>query len=145
MTDFVNYSQILSDFRDGVEAANLGFKKVFKNASDIEYDAVNMPMADCCLKSNLPLNTSGQTYYNDVQIEVQIACFNLTSRDICATMCADLANGLQRWVQTHSRFSSFVDATQVGATVFQAGETRDQGQFVAAAILMFHVKLYSET
>lgn len=155
MTNFVNYSQILSDFRTALAGATLingltfqtkadGTKAVFKNASDMDFAYENMPMADCRLKQNVPLNTAGNTYYNDLLVEVEIACFDMTSRDKCATMRDDLTNAVQRFFQQNPHFSAFVDTVQIGAVLFETGETKAQGEFIAAAVAQFHVKLYSE-
>jgi hypothetical protein len=56
----------------------------------------------------------------------------------------DLTNALQDYIRRHPRFSGNVDSTVVGAVEFEAGETKTQGQFVAAAVMQFHVKLYAE-
>lgn len=149
MTNFVDYAQILSDFKTTLEGATLinglTLTKVFKNATDLDFDYANMPMADCRLRQNVPENTAGNTYYNDILIEVEIACFDMTSRDNCATMRDNLTNAVQRLFQTTPHFSAAVDTVQVGAVDFETGETKAQGEFIAAAVLQFHVKLYSET
>ncbi len=156
MTNFINYSQVLIDFRDTLAQATLingltfaikadGQKAVFKNAEDMDFDYVNMPMADCRLKRNIPENTAGNTYYNDLVVEVEIACFDMTSRDKCATIRDNLANAVQRVFQLNPHFSAFVDTVQVGTISFETGENKAQGEFIAAAVLEFHVKLYSET
>lgn len=156
-TNFVNYKQILIDFQAALAGATLingvsfgtrpdGTKAVFKNAQDMDFIYPNMPMADCRFKSNVPENTAGNTYYNDLVIEVEIACYDMTSRDKCATMRDDLTNAVQRFFQQNPHFSSFVDTVQIGVTTFETGEDKaNQGEFVAAAILEFHVRLYTET
>lgn len=155
--NFVNYSQILTDFKTALKTATLinsvkfatlndGTAAVFKNAEDMDFQYNNMPMADCRLKSNIPENTAGNTYYNDLVIEVEIACFDMTSRDKCATMRDDLTNATQRFFQTNPHFSAFVDTVQVGVTTFETGEDKvHQGQFVAASVSEFHVRLYTES
>lgn len=145
MSEFVNYSQVLSDFRAALETAALGFKTVKKNAGDEDFNYHNMPMADCRILRADPENTAGQTYYCDITIQVEIACFDMTSRDKCATIRDGLTNKVQRFFQQNPRFSAFVDSTVVGAVEFETGETKAQGEFVAAAVAQFHVKLYSET
>jgi hypothetical protein len=149
MTNFVNYKQILIDFQTALAGATLinglVLKKVFKNAQDMDFDYVNMPLADCRLKHNIPLNMAGNSYYADLMVEVEIACFDMTSRDKCATMRDDLTNAVQRFFQQNPHFSAFVDTVQIGACQFETGETKAQGEFIAAAVLEFHVKLYSET
>jgi hypothetical protein len=153
--NFVNYSQILEDFRAALAGASLinglsfatksdGSRSVFGNAQDTDFDYVNMPMADCRIRRADPENTAGQTYYNDIVIEVEIACFDMTSRAKCAKMRDDLTNAVQRFFQQNPHFSAFVDTVQVGAVDFETGETKAQGEFVAAAVAQFHVKLYSE-
>lgn len=155
MTNFINYSQILTDFRNSLAGATLinglafavkadGTPAVFKNAQDTDFDYVNMPMADCRIRRADPENTAGQTYYSDITVEVEIACFDMTSRDKCATMRDDLTNAVQRFFQGNPHFSAFVDTVQVGAVDFEVGETKAQGEFVAAAVAQFHVKLYTE-
>lgn len=145
MTHFVNYTQILEDFRATLEAGNLGFKKVLKNASDMDFEYPNMPMADCRLKHIEPVNTAGQTYYIDIQIEVEVAVFDMTSRDKAATIRDGLTDAVQRLFQQNPHFSAMVDTVQIGAVDFETGETKAQGEFVAAAVAQFHAKLYSET
>lgn len=146
--NFVNYSQILQDFRDVLAGATLingvKFQAVLKDAMDMDFIYQNMPLADCRLKRGVPDNTSGNTYYNDLLIEVEIAVFDMTSRDKAATMRNDLTNAVQRFFQANQHFSAFVDTVVVGQVDFETGESKAQGEFIAAAVLQFHVKLYSE-
>jgi hypothetical protein len=152
MTNFINYAQILTDFRNLINTANptllnggVAFEKVFKNAQEIDYGYENMPLLDCRFKEANPLNTAGNTYYSDIWIEVEIACYDMTSRDNCATMRENLTNAVQRLVQTNPHFSANVDTVQVGRVVFETGEGKAQGEWIASALLDFHVKLYTET
>jgi hypothetical protein len=89
---FMNYDQILQDFVTAITAANLGFVKVLKDASDFDFHEANMPLADCRWKRVIPDNTAGQNYYCDGLLEVEIACFNMTSRASCCKMRNDLTN-----------------------------------------------------
>lgn len=146
--NFINYGQILLDFQTALAGAvlinGLSLKKVFKNAQDMDFDYVNMPMADCRLKEAIPLNLAGNRYYGDIKLEVEIACFDMTSRDNCATMRDNLTNAVQRFAQLNPHFSAFVETVQIGPVQFETGETKAQGQFIAAAVLEFHVKTYAE-
>ncbi len=146
--NFINYSQILTDFKTALAGATLinglALRSVFKNAQDMDFDFVNMPMADCRLKVATPLNLAGNRYYSDLLLEVEIACYDMTSRDKCATMRDDLTNAVQRFAQLNPHFSAFVETVQIGPVQFETGETKAQGQFIAAAVLEFHVKLYAE-
>lgn len=148
MTDFINYAQILTDFYTTLQSATLinglAFTKVFKNAEDMDYEYGNMPMADCRLKRAVPLNTAGDTYYSDIVIEVEIACFDMTERDVCATMRDNLTNAVQRVFQLNPHFSAYVDTVQIGVVNFETGENKAEGEFIAAAVAEFHVKLYSQ-
>lgn len=144
MTDFINYSQVLLDMKNAVEGANLGFKTVFKNAGDYEFQYGNMPMLDFRVRRAIPQAVAGQTYYSDIVIEAEIACFDMTSRDKCATMRDNLTNALQRFFQENPRFGAYVDTTIVGTVEFETGETKAQGEFVAAAVAQFHVQFYSD-
>lgn len=156
MTNFINYGQILTDFQLALKGATLinglafaplgdGTAAVFKNAQEMDFDFTNMPMADCRFKRLIPLNTAGNTYYSDLVIEVEIACFDMTNRDKCATMRDGLTNAVQRFFQQNPHFSAFVDTVQIGVVTFETGETKAQGEFIAASVAEFHVRLYSET
>jgi hypothetical protein len=144
MSDFINYPQVLTDMKDAVSAANLGFKTVHRNADDNTFQYQNMPLVDFRVRRATPTAVAGQTYYSDILVEAEIACFDMTSRDKCATMCQGLTNALQRFFQVNPRFGAYVDSTIVGAVEFEVGETKAQGEFVAAAVATFHVLFYSD-
>lgn len=147
MSNFINYSQILTDFRNLLAGATLinglSFQTVLKNAQDSDFVYPNMPMADCCLMQAIPLNMAGNNYYSTITIQVEIACFDMTSRDKCATMRDGLTNAVQYVFQQTPHFSANVDTVQVGPVQFADAESKTQGQFMASAILEFNVKLYS--
>lgn len=145
MSNFVNYPQILKDFRDAITAANLGFKAVKKNANERDYTVPNMPLLDVHFLRVVPENTAGNQYWNAVTIEAVIGVFNMTSRDEAATIRDDLTNKLQNFVRQNQRFSAFVDTTVVGPCEFETGEDAKQGAYVATAVAQFVVMLYSET
>jgi hypothetical protein len=144
MAEFANYNQILLDMKNAVEGAALGFKRCVVDADDNDFQFQHMPMADFRIKRNLPELVSAQTYYSAIQIEVEIACFDMTSRAKCATMRNDLTAALQGFFQANPRFGGYVDSTVVGPVEFEIGETKAQGEFIAAAVATFTVFFYSE-
>lgn len=144
MSDFINYPQVLLDMKNAVAAAALGFKTVHRNADDNQFQYQNMPLVDFRVRRAEPTAVAGQTYYSTILVEAEIACFDMTSRDKCATMCQGLTNALQRYFQENPRFGAYVDSTIIGAVEFQVGETKAQGEFVAAAVATFHVLFYSD-
>lgn len=144
MASFINYAQILADMKAAVEGASLGFKSVHRNADTLSFQFQNMPMLDLRVRRAIPTNVSGQTYYSTIVVEAEIACFDMTSRDKCATMCQGLTDALQRFFQENPRFGAYVDSTVIGEVVFELGETKAQGEFIAAAVATFHVLFYSD-
>jgi hypothetical protein len=144
VADFANYNQVLLDMKNAVEAANLGFKRVTIDADDNDFQFQHMPLVDFRIRRAQPELTSQRTYYSAVEVEAEIACFNMTSRALCATIRNDLTNKLQRFFQVNPRFGAFVDSTVVGPVEFEIGETKAQGEFVAAAVATFVVLFYSE-
>lgn len=144
MADFINYTQVLADMKAAVDGADLGFKSTHTDASDVDFRYDNMPMLDLRVRRAVPTAVAGQTYYSDITVEAEIAAFSMTSRSKCATMRNDLTNALQRFFQENPRFGAYVDSTLVGAVEFEVGETKAQGEFVAAAVATFHVLFYSE-
>lgn len=146
MTDFIDYTQVVEDMRNFVRtsAISTSFKAIEKNQNDRDYHTDRMPLLDFRIKRALPDPKAGQNYYVEVLIEAEIAVFDLTSRDDAATICGDLVNALQRLFQENPRFSSGIDATIVGVTEFGTGETKEEGAFVAAAVLEFSVFKYAD-
>lgn len=144
MADFINYTQVLTDMKNAVDAANLGFKETFTDASDLDFRYDNMPMLDLRVRRAVPQAVAGQTYYSDILVEAEIAAYSMTSRSKCATMRNDLTNALQRFFQVNPRFGAYVDSTLVGEVQFEVGETKAQGEYIAAAVATFHVLFYSE-
>lgn len=144
MSEFANYNQILLDVVAATQAANLGFKLVTKDADDHDFQYQNMPMCDWRIKRNAPELVSARTYYSGITLEAEIACFDMTSRAKCATMRNDLTAALQGLFQANPRFGAYVDSTVVGPVEFEIGETKAQGEFIAAAVATFTVFFYSE-
>jgi len=144
MSDFANYNQILSDVVAATKASGIDFRKVTSDADDHDFQYQNMPMCDWRIRRNAPELVQGQTYYSAIQLEAEIACFDMTSRTKCATMRNDLTAALQGFFQANPRFSGYVDSTVVGPVEFEIGETKAQGEFIAAAVATFTVFFYSE-
>jgi hypothetical protein len=142
---FVDYSLLLEDAKAAVEAANLGFDKVFRNASDRDYVIENMPMLDLRMKRSLPEPLAGRVNYVQVVIEAEVATFDLTNRDKAAKMRDDLTSILQRFFQVNPRFSASIDTVTIGPTDFETGEDLgDQGAFAASAVTEINAFLYKD-
>jgi hypothetical protein len=122
----------------------LGFKSVFKNATDQDLQFQNMPMVDFRLRRMVPEPLAAQQYYSTVTLEAEIAHYEMTDRDKCATIRDDLTAALQRWLQENPHFSAFSDTVLVGPVEFEVGETKAQGEFVAAAVATFLIMGYSD-
>jgi hypothetical protein len=141
---FADYNLVLADMKAAVEGASLGFKRVIVDADDNDFQYQHMPLCDLRIRRNAPELVSAQTYYSAIQIEAEIACFDMTSRAKCATMRNDLTAALQGFFQANPRFGAYVDSTVVGPVEFEIGETKAQGEFVAAGVATFTVFFYSE-
>lgn len=141
---FIDYTQVLTDMRNVVEAASLGFKRVFKNADDQEFTFMNCPLVDLRIRRVVPeLVNIPQGYYSTLVVEAEIAAYDMTSRDKCATIRDNLTNALQGYFKANPRFSGWADSTEVGPAEFDVGETKQQGEFVAATVATFNVKIQS--
>lgn len=143
MTDFIDYDTILDDMVNLISANVPGFKKAMKDANDRDFVVSNMPFCDVRMKRVIPDNTGQQNYYSTVVVEVEVATFDLSSRQEAAKLRNDLTNAVQRLFQTNSRFGAAVDATQVGPAEFETGESEKEGAFVAGAVLQFNVFVYA--
>lgn len=144
MSDFIDYEGINNDFKAGVESANLGFLKVFVNASDRDFLYDNMPMLDIRIKSADPNAVTNTTYYTDILIEAEVVAYSFTSREEAAKLRGELVNKLQLFVKNNPRFSSQLETTFIGRAEFGTGESKAEGAFVAGAVLEFHPQLYTE-
>lgn len=147
MSNFIDYAQVLADMRDAVLAApnSLGFKRVTRNADDMDFQFQHMPMCDFRIRRASPdLVSIPNGYYSDILVEAEVAAYSMTSRDKCVTMCQDLTNALQGFFRENTRFGAYVDSTIVGVVEFEVGETKAQGEFVAAAVVTFHVLFSTE-
>lgn len=146
--EFIDYDQILVDFcvvaRTVTGKSGEQFKHVDKNLDARDFVINNMPLLDVRVKRILPEPITNMTYYSDLTVEAEICAFDMTSRAECATMRDHLASALQRYLKDHPRFSGSVDTTLVGQADFGTGESKDEGAFVAGAVLQFHIKLYTE-
>lgn len=142
---FIDYDQIVLDARQAVETANLGFKKVIADANDRDYVDANMPLCDLRVRRATPEATGGQHYYVDLSLEAEITTFDLSSLRDAAKMRNDLAGLLQRFFQQNPHFSAASDTVIVGNAEFGTGEDAKAGAFMAAVVMEFHVKLYSDT
>lgn len=143
MTFFHDYDTILLDARLAVETANLGFAKVIADANDRDYVVQNMPLCDLRIRRSTPEATGGQHYYGDIVIEAEITAFDLSSLRDAAKMRNDLTGKLQHFFQANPHFSGSSDTVIVGNAEFGTGEDPKVGAFMAAAVMEFHVKLYS--
>lgn len=143
MTTFADYSQILLDLQTAVEGAGLGFKRVFKNADDNDWQFQNMPCVDFRYRKAVPEALATGTYYVTIELEAEIACFDMTSRDKSVTIRDNLTNALQGFLRDNQRFSGSVETTIVGDVQFAVGESQAQGEFVSASVLTFFVSFYS--
>jgi hypothetical protein len=144
MTTFGNYTQVLTDMVAAIQNANLGFAKVFKNASDIDCEYNNMPMCDVRMKRAIPqLVSLPSNYYVELIVEIEVGAFHMTSRDQAAIMRDNLVDAVQALFRQTPRFGGYVEDTIVGAVEFETGENAAQGEFVAAALAQFHVKFYA--
>jgi hypothetical protein len=141
---FIDYDLILTDFKNAVVTANLGFQSVYLDAGDIDYRNDQMPMLDLRWKKIEPEANTNATYYSIGIIEAEITAFDFTSRREAAKLRNDLTNALQRFVKDNPRFSSPVETVIIGQAVFATGESKAQGAFVAGAILEFHPTIFTE-
>lgn len=145
MAEFVPYAQILADMRDAIAGANLGFKMVFRNADDMDFQFQHMPLCDFRIRRGTPeLVSIPNGYYTSVLVEAEIACFDMTSRDKCVTMLQGLTSAVQAYFQQNARFGADIQNTIVGVVEFEVGETKGQGEFVAAAVATFQVLFSTE-
>ncbi len=150
MTVFIDYRTILTDLQALIIASNTVYdvtdptklKDVLLNANDRDWNPQNMPMLDLRLKRVIP-DARSNAYYAEVIVEAEIAVFDLTSRDEAATIRENLANSLQRLIQTNPRFSAMCDDTLIGVAEFGVGESKQEGAFMAGAVLDFRVFVYS--
>lgn len=143
MTDFIDYDLITLDMAAAIRANVSGFKKVIEDASDRDFVVANMPLADVRVRRAIPIDEGGRNYWTDVVMEVELGAFDMTNRRDAAKIRNDLANAVQRYFQVNPRFSGAVDTTLVGNGEFATTESTAQGAFVAAAILQFIVKIYT--
>jgi hypothetical protein len=143
-TFFHDYDQILLDARAAVETANMGFSKVMADANDRDYVIQNMPLCDLRIRRSTPDALGGQNYYGDIVIEAEITTFDVTSLRDAAKMRNDLAGKLQKFFQANPHFSGSSDTVIVGNAEFGTGEDPKAGAFMAAVVMEFHVKLYSD-
>lgn len=141
---FVDYNQLTEDFQAAVQAADLGFTTVFCNANDRDFVITQMPLLDIRVKRIDPEPITNATYYSDLTIEAEICAHDMTNRREAAKLRDGLTNALQRFVKDNPRFSGFVDTTFIGQGNFGTGESKNEGAFVAGAVLEFHVKFYTE-
>lgn len=144
MADFIDYGQILLDFKNGVTGADLGFAKVFTDANARDYLMTNMPLLDLRVKTVDPQAVTNATYFSDLIIEGEICAYHLTSREEAAKLRNDLTNKLHRWVKDNPRFAAAIETTTIGRGEFGTGESKEEGAFVAGVVLEFHVQLYTE-
>jgi hypothetical protein len=133
----------LIDLQTAITASSLGFATVWKNADDRDYTFENMPLLDLRFKEARPQALAAGQYYVEVDVEAEIAAFDMTGRDKCATIRDNLTNALQQWVRTHPKFGASIDTTLLGKVVFDVGETKAQGPFVAAALVYFTFLQYA--
>jgi hypothetical protein len=148
MAEFIDYDQILLDFvavaKTVTGAAGEQFKHVDHDLDARDFIISNMPLLDVRVKRALPEPITNTTYYSDLTVEAEVCAFDMTSRAECATIRNHLVSALQRYLKDHPRFSGVVDTTFVGQADFGTGESKDEGAFVAGAVLQFHIKLYTE-
>lgn len=144
MSVFGNYNQLLLDVQSTIQNAQAGFAAVFKNASDTDFEIQNMPLCDVRMKRAVPaLVTLQAEYYVESVVEIEIATFHMTSRDQAAIMRDTLVDAVQWLFRSNPRFGGYVDSTIIGSAEFETGESKAQGEFVAAAVLQLHVQYYT--
>ena len=146
MTDFIDYELLQYDLQAAVVAqtASLGFKKVFVNASERDFNYDNMSLLDIRIKQADPEAITNATYYTDITLEGEVCAYSFQSREEAAKLRGELVNALQRFVKDNPRFSSQLETTIIGRVDFGTGESKAEGAFVAGAVLEFHLKIYTE-
>jgi hypothetical protein len=137
---FLNYTQIVDDLKAAVDLADLGFATTFANAGDRDFSFQNAPLLDIRVKQGNPTPITNQSYYTELVLEAEIMAYSMTSRREAAIMRDELTNLLQGFVRDNPRFSGYVDTTYVGQVNFGTGESKNDGAFVAGAVLEFRVQ-----
>lgn len=143
MTDFVDYDLITLDMAAAIRANVTGVKKVFADANDWDFVVESMPMVDVRMRRLIPEALGGRNYWVDAVMEVEVGAFDMTNRRDAAKIRNDLVNAIHRYFQVNPRFSGAVDTVIIGNGEFATTESTDQGAYVAVAVLLFNVKLYS--
>jgi len=141
----INYDQIVLDAAASIRNASsqLGFKKVFADASDTDFMFENTPLADVRFKRAVPVDQGGNIYYTAVVLEVEIGANDMTSRRASAKIRNDLIQAVQAHFRANLRFSGAIDTTLIGPVECEIIETDDQGAFIASAILEIHALVYT--
>jgi hypothetical protein len=154
MTDFTtNYNQILEDVVAmitqvvGVEKDNPEkFTRVAKNLDPTDFHTASMPLCDVRLSAARPANTAGQTYYNAINVELEIAAFDLSQQDKAATIMLNLLPKVQRAFVQNPHWGAVWDSIVLGDVVFLFGQDRDPagGAFVASAVAQVTINVYTD-
>lgn len=144
MSDFIDYDQLLEDFKTAIESQSLGFKQVLIDASDRDFIYDNMPLLDIRIKEADPTAITNATYYTTMILEAEVCAYSFTSRREAAKLRGELVNKLQLFVKQHPRWSAQLETTIIGKASFGTGESKAEGAFVAGAVLEFHPQLYTE-
>jgi hypothetical protein len=145
----VNYNQLLNDAKALVETEQAAwpskFKKVFRNARQIDFHTANMPLLDFRLSGGQPEVLAGNNYHLSVVLEFEIATTDLSLRVDAATIVLDLLSRLQALFVANQHFSSVVDSVQLGPfSLVESEDPERDGVFVASSVGQIIVKFYAQ-
>lgn len=146
-TKFIDYSQILDDVKtlisSQISGASKPFKMVGTNLMTRDFNFQNMPLCDVRLGTADPQALAGQNYYSAVLLELEIAAFDLRSKDDAARIANELLALAQRALIENAHFGASWDSIILGHVDFITAENDKEG-FAASVVAQVTINVYSD-
>ena len=143
MTTFVDYNQIAIDVASLIGINVTSFQRVGADVDDREFHHANMPLCSVRLATADPVNTSQQTYYVGVQLELEIAAFDLSSRREASKILLQQLDKTQQALRANPHYGAVWDALQLGPVEFLSAEDKESGAFVAGCLARVTISAYT--
>src|SRR4030067_1125172 len=125
-TNFIDYNQVLDDMKSLIEtkvtSASVPFKVVGTNLATRDFTFNGMPLCDVRLSTLDPEVLAGQNYYSGLALELEIAAFDLSSKDKAARIANELLAKSQRAIVENSHFGAVWESVNLGHVDFITAE-----------------------